>query len=86
MEELVQTTQGPLPVTQLIRRDDSFDEAVGVLTAIEYCLKDCDGPAHKSGQRDAPGHFCSRHVHRSVNLAVREGLEVSGLFENLIGA
>lgn len=82
----VNTTHGPMDDSQLQRREDSFDEEVGTLTAVEYCLLDCPGEAHKTGQRDKPEHFCSLHVHRSVNLAVKEGLEISGVLNALLGA
>lgn len=82
----VNTTRGPMDDSQLQRREDSHDEEIGTLTAVEYCLLDCPGGAHKTGQRDAPEHFCSLHVHRSVNLAVKEGLEISGVLNALVGA
>lgn len=81
----IQTTLGLMDDSQLQRREDSFNEEVGTLTAVEYCLLDCPGQAHQSGLRDAPGHFCSQHIHRSVNLAVKEGLEVSGVLNSLLG-
>ena len=86
METLIQTTQGPMRASQLLRREDSFNEDIGSLTAVEYCVLDCPGQAHQTGQRDAPEHFCNLHVHRSVNLTVKEGLDISGVLNTLLGA
>lgn len=83
----INTTHGPMDDSQLIRREDSFDEEIGRITAVEYCLLDCPGEAHKTGQRDKPEHFCSLHVHRSIGIAVKQTPEIAGVLGKLgIGA
>lgn len=83
---LINTTEGYKDESELIKRVDTGEEEIGKFTATEYCLVNCPGEAHVTGKRDKPEHFCSLHVHRSVNLEVKEGLEVSGVLNALLGA
>lgn len=83
---LINTINGEMDDSLLIKRVDSFDEEVGKLTATEYCLKDCPGEAHKTGVAVGVGCFCPLHVHRSAHIDVKEGLEVSSVLNALVGA
>ena len=42
--------------------------------SVEYCLSDCSGAAHQTGQPDAPSFFCSKHVHRSAHVTLKKPL------------
>ena len=50
----------------------TIDNAHEHTTTVEYCLRDCAGEAHRTRIADGPGHFCARHVHRSVHVTLKE--------------
>lgn len=70
-EALLQKTTGCV--------DDDNEET----TWVEYCFPDCCGEAHVFGKPDAPGIFCSRHIHRSVAVRLKKGFEAFGTALNL---
>jgi hypothetical protein len=72
----VNTIHGEMDDTQLIRRDDVVDTDNEYTTSVEYCLKDCLGPAHRTGQATGTGCFCERHVHRSVHVTIKQPLAI----------
>lgn len=55
----------------LQKRESSWENDEHKITAVEYCLKDCEGNAHKTGVAQGDGSFCELHVHRSVDMAVK---------------
>lgn len=75
---LVYTTRGEVEEVELVRRDEQTEIRQGegeqlyhaVVDTVEYCPRDCDGPAHRSGVRDAPECFCRRHIRRDVHVRV----------------
>lgn len=75
------------PITQMAlsalqRRTGVVDNDVEYTTWVEYCVKGCDGPAHKTGVADSQDHFCDKHVHRSVNMILKD----CGLTADLLAA
>ena len=71
-----------MDVAGLQRHNAVVDNDVEYTTSIEYCLKDCDGPAHVTGKADSNQHFCNKHVHRSVNMILKD----CGLTADLLAA
>jgi hypothetical protein len=75
---LINTIHGPMDESELIRHDGLVDNENEHTTSIEYCLKDCQGPAHSNGTPDAPGHFCNFHVHRSAHVTLKKVPSITG--------
>lgn len=75
---IVNTMLGPIDESLLQKVEEAIDNDNEHTTSIEYCLKDCDGPAHKTGNRDSDGHFCNKHIHRSAAVYVKQGLNLEG--------
>lgn len=69
---LILTTHGLFEEAALIKRDLLVETDHERTTAVEYCLASCGGRAHATEISDAPGHFCDRHVHRSVHVTLKE--------------
>jgi hypothetical protein len=72
----VPTIVGERDEAQLLRRDDLWDTETEHTTAVEYCLVDCPGLAHQTGQATGTGCFCERHVHRSVHVTLKQPLDI----------
>lgn len=58
----------------LQRRDSIVDDEVEYTQIVEYCLKDCSGVAHLTGQPDSVSHFCNFHVHRSADCRLKKNV------------
>lgn len=69
---LIPTRLGDMDETALVKLEDRIDNAHECTTIVEYCLKGCEGPAHRTGIPDAPSYFCSQHVHRSAAVSLKE--------------
>lgn len=65
-------TQDDVDESALIKIQVLIDDAEATTMSVEYCLAGCDGPAHARRIADAAEHFCSRHVHRSVNMQLKK--------------
>jgi len=79
----VPTIVGEMDEAQLIRRDDVVDTDIEHTTSVEYCLTDCQGAAHRTGQASGTGCFCERHVHRSVHVTLKQPLELGCIAQPL---
>lgn len=77
---MIHTTRGELDEALLMKRDDQFDNEHEMTTTVEYCLVDCPGVAHRTGEPDAPSHFCDLHVHRSAAVVLKQGVAAEGAF------
>jgi hypothetical protein len=73
---LIQTIHGEMDTAQLQRIDGLVDDDVERTTTVEYCLLDCPGDAHRTGIAQGIGCFCSHNVHRSVNMTLKQGIEL----------
>jgi hypothetical protein len=71
---LITTTQGPLEESVLMKRVDRVETDDERTEATEYCLLDCRGAAHQTGQPDDASFFCRQHVHRSVDMVLKRGV------------
>lgn len=76
---MINTTQGEMDESLLITRTGEIDNENELTSTVEYCLRDCKGQAHRTGVPDAVGHFCSRHVHRSVHVKLKKNVTVEGV-------
>lgn len=72
------STREEIDATLLRRMDGLVDNDQETTTIVEYCLLNCPGSAHQTGIPDSPSHFCNRHVHRSVAVQLKQGLEGLG--------
>lgn len=75
---MITTTLGDMDDSQLKQTTGEIDNDVEHTTWVEYCLAECDGPAHTSNVPDESFYFCAKHVHRSVNMVLKQGVEVFG--------
>lgn len=57
--------------SRLQKREDVIENDDHRIVAVEYCLANCDGDAHRTGIAQGLGSFCERHVHRSVDMTVK---------------
>ena len=71
MTKKVQTKFGEMDEDKLRKKEGMLDNDNEKTTTVEYCLADCDGPAHTTGVPDSPHCFCSKHVHRSVDVTLK---------------
>ena len=67
--------------SRLLKREQVLDNDNEYTTTVEYCLRDCPGPAHTTNVPDAPSHFCHAHVHRSAFVTLKRGLEAASALE-----
>lgn len=70
----INTIHGEMDEALLQKIEGGLDNETEATTWVEYCLKDCDGQAHTSGQPDADHCFCSKHVHRSVDMKLKKNV------------
>lgn len=68
----IQTTRGLMDEALLLKKVGLVDNENERTTTVEYCLLDCSGQAHLTGEPDAPTHFCARHVHRSAAIHLKK--------------
>ena len=74
----ITTTLGLLEESELIKTERSFENENEKTTSVEYCSKDCDGPAHNTGQPDSESYFCSKHIHRSAHVHLKKHPAMTG--------
>lgn len=70
---IITTIKGDLDESLLEKKTGEVDNENESTSTIEYCLAGCSGSAHRTGIPDSPSHFCSQHVHRSVQVTLKEG-------------
>lgn len=75
----ITTTKGLKDPALLDKRTGVVDNDNEHTEWVEYCLPRCSGQAHQIGTPDAPGHFCSQHVHRSVNMTLKSSAFGAGV-------
>lgn len=72
----MRTTLGEIAEDRLIERKErtevgsQAEDYHAIAVATEYCLRECEGAAHKTGVPDGPGVFCKHHVRRDVDVKV----------------
>lgn len=76
---MITTTHGDMDESTLIKTEVVVDNENEHTTIVEYCLAGCDGPWHRTHQGDGEGVCCAKHVHRSVDMFLKRGLEISGI-------
>ena len=70
---LITTTLGDRDDSTLLKSTGGVDNDNERTVWVEYCEKDCKGEAHFTGTASGPGVFCDRHIHRSVNMELKQG-------------
>lgn len=75
---IITTTLGDMDESALMKSEVLMDNDNERTTVTEYCLAGCEGQWHRTHIGDAPGVFCSQHVHRSIAMHLKKGLELSG--------
>jgi hypothetical protein len=68
---VVTTTLGEMDVEALQQCEYVYENDDQRVTAVEYCLRDCAGEAHRTGAPAGSGCFCPSHVHRSVHVIMK---------------
>ena len=68
----VSTRLGEMDESALLKRVDVVEDDSQRVEAVEYCLLDCPGGAHRTGHPEGMGCFCPQHVHRSVHVTVKQ--------------
>jgi hypothetical protein len=71
---IITTTRGDMDESALVKSEVFFENDTERTTVVEYCLLGCDGPWHRTHEPDAPGVFCAKHIHRSVNMELKIGV------------
>lgn len=71
---IVTTTLGEMDDSLLQRIDTVLDNDNERTTTVEYCVLDCPGEAHRTGQPQGVGCFCPHNVHRSVDMELKRGV------------
>lgn len=71
---MIQTILGEMDESQLQRLDTVIENTVEHTEIVEYCVLGCEGLAHVTGQPQGDGCFCPHHVHRSVNMRLKQGV------------
>lgn len=75
----ITTTRGLVDESDLHKTTGTIDDDVERTTWVEYCERACEGPAHTTGTGDAPGVFCARHIHRSVDMRLKKNVVADGI-------
>lgn len=86
----ITTARGLMDEADLVKSELVFENDVERTTVVEYCVKGCTGQWHRgivtcgdstyqTREGDAPGVFCAQHVHRSVTVNLKKGIELSGI-------
>lgn len=75
---IVNTSQGPIDDSLLIKFKNVTTENDYRITTREYCVKGCPGDAHRRNEPDAPWVFCKFHIHRSVDAVMLKWSEGMG--------
>lgn len=61
--------ESELQVLRVEQRHEEGEYKAMIITS-EWCRIGCTGQAHRTGTPDHPGHFCSQHVKRDLNVNV----------------
>lgn len=69
---MITTLLGDMDETQLRKMTGGHTNDNETAEWVEYCLPDCDGEAHKTGQSQGAGLYCDKHIHRSVSVHLRK--------------
>lgn len=80
---MITTTAGDMEEALLRKTTGCVDNDNEETTWVEYCFPACCGEAHVTGKPDAPGLFCSQHIHRSVAVRLKKGLKMFGTAQDL---
>jgi hypothetical protein len=80
---LIETIHGEMDEALLEKREIIIDNKHEYTTVVEYCLKGCDGVAHRTGVPEQEFYFCAQHVHRSVHVTILEFPEGLGALTDL---
>jgi hypothetical protein len=75
---LIETTKGMLDDSLLLLKVVEVDDDNEHTISTEYCLMNCPGEAHMTGEPDASGYFCCLHVHRSVTMQLKKWPAIQG--------
>lgn len=75
----ITTTLGDMDESLLMKRNGLVDNEDELTTTVEYCLAGCTSNAHRTGIPESPGYFCSRNVHRSVNMTLKKNVSIEGV-------
>jgi len=74
----IQTTLGEIDESLLQKYEGGFEDDNEKTRWVEYCLKECDGVAHRTGIPEAAPVFCKKHIHRSVHIDLKKPLVFEG--------
>jgi hypothetical protein len=80
---LITTTLGDRDDSTLRKTEGTVDNDVETTTWVEYCVADCPGVAHQTGRPDQPYLFCAQHIHRSVHVTLKQGVELFAVAADL---
>lgn len=83
---VINTVHGPMDDSLLLlhRSTPTHGDGVYEFVIMEYCLKGCQGRAHRSNKPDNEAFFCHFNVHRSVNAVMTKFPEgMSSVFGGL---
>ena len=73
---MIETTLGPRDESTLTKSSGTIDNDIETTTWVEYCLANCPGQAHQTGDPDEVHLFCAHHIHRSVHVTLKQGVEL----------
>lgn len=68
---MVLTTIGELPKAQLLEHITTLETDDQIVETVEYCLRDCEGIAHRTWEAQGVDCFCPQHIHRSVRVTIK---------------
>lgn len=71
--------RGEIEECLLQKHEGSIDNDVERTSWVEYCLVNCDGAAHRTGEPQGDGCFCPKHVRRNVNMYLKKNVLADGL-------
>jgi hypothetical protein len=75
----ITTTRGDMDDAALVKTEVLIENDHERTAVVEYCLLGCDGPWHRTHQGDGEGVFCAQHVHRSVSMHLKRGIELAAI-------
>lgn len=75
---MIFTTLGDMDESLLQRLDGKVDNENEETDTVEYCLKNCHGPAHTTGVPDSESFFCRYHIRRDAAIRLKKMPPVIG--------
>lgn len=78
---LITTLLGDMDESLLVKTIGIVDTEQEYTIWTEYCLVGCEGEAHRTGQPQGVGLFCPQHVHRSLNMTLKQGVSITTAVE-----